>query len=38
VMKNVPDEPRYGFKINGVPGTLWFTSVSHVTLSVGSDS
>ena len=38
VMKNVPSEPRYGFKINGVPSTIWFTSLKHVALSVGSGS
>ena len=38
VIRNVPSEPRYGFKINGVPGTIWFTSLKHVALSVGSGS
>jgi hypothetical protein len=27
-IKNVPSEPRYGFSVNGVPGTLWQTTVS----------
>jgi hypothetical protein len=38
VIKNVPNEPRYGFKINGVPGVIWFTSLKHVALSVGNGS
>ena len=36
-MTGVPAEQRYGFRINGVPGTIWMTSVSRlVTLSVKS--
>jgi hypothetical protein len=36
-IKNVPQEARYGFAINGVPGTIWETSVSGtVSLSVSS--
>jgi hypothetical protein len=37
-MSGVPSEPRYGFQIAGVPGTLWETSVSDVALSVGGSS
>lgn len=34
-ISNVPSEQRYGFAINGVPGTMWETSVSGpVHLSV----
>jgi hypothetical protein len=34
-MKNVPAESRYGFEINGEPGTLWENSVTGtVSLSV----
>jgi hypothetical protein len=27
-IKNVPSEARYGFSLNGFPGTIWETSVS----------
>ena len=38
-IKNVPSEQRYGFSINGVPGTIWETSVSGpVNLSVSGSS
>lgn len=38
-IKNVPSEQRYGFSINGVPGTIWETSISgSVNLSVNSNS
>lgn len=35
-IKNVPHESRYGFQINGVPGTIWNTNVNNVALSVSS--
>ena len=35
---NVPHEARYGFAINGVPGTIWKTSVGGtVQLEVSSN-
>lgn len=37
-ISNVPSEQRYGFAINGVPGTMWETSVSglvHLSVSGG---
>lgn len=38
-IKNVPPEQHYGFSINGVPGTIWETSVSgSVNLSVSGSS
>ncbi len=33
-IKGVPSQARYGFQVNGVPGTIWKTSVSHVSLYV----
>ena len=33
-IKSVPSQARYGFQVNGVPGTIWKTSVSHVSLDV----
>jgi hypothetical protein len=33
-IKGVPSQARYGFQVNGVPGTIWKTSVSHVSLDV----
>jgi hypothetical protein len=33
-IKDVPSQVRYGFRVNGVPGTIWETSVSHVSLDV----
>ena len=33
-IKSVPSQARYGFQVNGVPGTIWETSVSHVSLDV----
>jgi hypothetical protein len=39
IIKNVPSESRYGFSVNGVPGTIWETSVSGpVNLSINSGS
>jgi hypothetical protein len=37
-MKDVPSEPRYGFHINGAPGTIWETSVNNVALNVTGGS
>ena len=37
-MGGVPSESRYGFEISGVPGTIWETSISHVSLAVSSGS
>lgn len=38
-IKNVPSEARYGFSVNGIPGTIWETSVSGpVNLSIYSGS
>jgi hypothetical protein len=35
-IKNIPQETRYGFAINGVPGTIWESSVTGtVSLAVG---
>lgn len=37
IMKDVPKETRYGFAINGVPGTIWESSVTGtLSLAVGS--
>jgi hypothetical protein len=38
VMRNVPTEPRYGFSVNGVPGTIWMTKVSQLVTLVTSTS
>lgn len=37
MIKDVPSEPRYGFQINGVPGTIWESSTT-VSLDVSSGS
>jgi len=37
-VKGVPSQARYGFRVNGVPGTIWKTSVSHVSLDVRTGS
>jgi hypothetical protein len=38
-IKDVPHEARYGFAINGVPGTIWETSINGaVSLTVSSSS
>lgn len=37
-IKGVPSEPRYGFQVNGVPGTIWETSVTNVTLKITGGS
>lgn len=37
-ISNVPSEQRYGFAINGVPGTMWETTVSgpvHLSVNGG---
>lgn len=35
-IQGVSSEPRYGFHIDGVPGTIWETTISHVSLDVSS--
>ncbi len=37
IIKSVPSEARYGFQVNGVLGTIWETSVSHVIIDVRMD-
>jgi hypothetical protein len=37
-IKDQPHEARYGFAINGVPGTIWETSVRSVSLAISSSS
>lgn len=33
-MTGVPSEPRYGFQVQGVPGTSWVTNATDVSLTV----
>jgi hypothetical protein len=35
-IKGVPNETRYGFQVNGVPGTIWETSVNSVSLNISN--
>jgi hypothetical protein len=37
-IKNVPTEQRYGFSVNGVPGTIWMTKVNQLVTLVMSSS
>lgn len=32
----VPPEPRYGFSVNGITGTIWKTSLTNIALSAAS--